>query len=601
MKVPGATSFDDLKTTYDHTRNPAYVIHDTFQDACRDLGLLQDDQEWISCMRTSATFASAFQMRHLFVSLLLFNSISNPLDLWHAFKQAMSDDFLYQARLTNRERTYDEAIFHQALRSIRLSLQSHGSDLIDFQLPIPPEVMPGEGNVLIHEERSKYDLALQAQIRDANVLLFNEQQRIAYNMIMDSVKNVKAFNDQLQEGRNAIYPNVPNCYFIDGLGGAGKTFLYNTVLSSIRADNEIALAVASSGIAALLLEGGRTAHSQLKIPVNGINELSTCNIKKQSNEEELIKLAQIITWDEAPMQHKFTFEAVDRTLRDLTQVDKPFGGKVMIMGGDFRQVLFVIPRASRAQIVHASLNRSYIWDHVQGITLHQNMRVEQMLRNGNVTSAHAQQEFSNWLKKIGEGTEPVHPQHGANAIHIPPDMCIGCMPQDTIALLIERIYGRVNDIPNSEDRTKYIMERAILTPLNEDVDAINKEISTTFVKNFDGSSITTRKYFSADTILEHDRNSMYPTEYLNKLNLSGIPPHCLELFVGCPIMLLKNMAGGLANGTRLTITRLMSRLIEAKVTTGPSKDQIVLIPRLNHTPSNPEKMPFTLQRRQFPV
>ena len=66
-------------------------------------------------------------------------------------------------------------------------------------------------------------------------------------------------------------------------------------------------------------------------------------------------------------------------------------------------------------------------------------------------------------------------------------------------------------------------------------------------------------------------------------------------------MLLKNMAGGLANGTRLIVTRIMAHLIEAKVTTGPSKDQIVLIPRLNHTQSNPEKMPFTLQRRQFPV
>jgi len=94
---------------------------------------------------------------------------------------------------------------------------------------------------------------------------------------------------------------------------------------------------------------------------------------------------------------------------------------------------------------------------------------------------------------------------------------------------------------------------------------------------------------------------MYPTEYLNKLNLSGIPPHSLDLFVGCPIILLKNMTGGLANGTRLIITRLMARLIEAKVTTGPSKNQIVLIPRINHTPANPDKMPFTLQRRQFPV
>ena len=50
MKVPGPTSFDDLKKTYDPSRNPAHIIHDTFQDACRDLGLLQDDQEWITCM-----------------------------------------------------------------------------------------------------------------------------------------------------------------------------------------------------------------------------------------------------------------------------------------------------------------------------------------------------------------------------------------------------------------------------------------------------------------------------------------------------------------------------------------------------------------------
>jgi len=104
MKIPGPTSFDDLKKTYDPSRNSAHVIHETFQDACQDFGLLQDDQEWTSCMQSSETFASAYQMRHLFVSLLLFNSISNPLELWNTFKQDMSDDFLYQARLTNRER-----------------------------------------------------------------------------------------------------------------------------------------------------------------------------------------------------------------------------------------------------------------------------------------------------------------------------------------------------------------------------------------------------------------------------------------------------------------------------------------------------------------
>ena len=149
------------------------------------------------------------------------------------------------------------------------------------------------------------------------------------------------------------------------------------MLATVRAEDGIAIAVASSGIAALLLEGGRTAHSRLKIPVNGISELSTCNMTKQSNEAEFIQVADIIIWDEAPMQHKHTFEAVDRTFQDLTGIDKPFGGKVVIMGGDFRQVLPVIPRAGRTQVVEASLNRSFLWSrHVCVLTLHQNMRVQ---------------------------------------------------------------------------------------------------------------------------------------------------------------------------------------------------------------------------------
>ena len=95
--------------------------------------------------------------------------------------------------------------------------------------------------------------------------------------------------------------------------------------------------------------------------------------------------------------------------------------------------------------------------------------------------------------------------------------------------------------------------------------------------------------------------SLYPLEYLQSLNISGIPPHCLNLFVGCPIMLLKNLSGTLANGTRLIITRLKSQVIEAKITTGPYKDEMVFIPRIDMIPSNVEKMPFTLKRRQFPI
>ncbi len=100
------------------------------------------------------------------------------------------------------------------------------------------------------------------------------------------------------------------------------------------------LVVASSGIASLLLLGGRTAHSRFKIPIDLHNE-STCNITQQMKVAELVRKADLIIWDEAPMMHRQAFEIVGHTLHDLMQLDdaqatdKIFGGKTVVLGGDF--------------------------------------------------------------------------------------------------------------------------------------------------------------------------------------------------------------------------------------------------------------------------
>ena len=157
-------------------------------------------------------------------------------------------------------------------------------------------------------------------------------------------------------------------------GGTGKTFLYNVLLSTVRSSGDIAVAVALSGIAALLITGSRTAHSRFKIPLK-LNESLTCNISQNSKEARLIILAKLFIWDEAPMIHKFAFEALDQTFRDITQVDKPFGGKVFVFGGDFRQLLPIIPRALRAEVVSSSLSRSSLWRHMKVMKLSINMRL----------------------------------------------------------------------------------------------------------------------------------------------------------------------------------------------------------------------------------
>jgi hypothetical protein len=86
LKVPGATSFEDLRTTFDVNREPQTVVHASFKEACQARGLLQDDTEYISCMQEATTFASPLQLRSLFVTILIYNSITDPLALWNTFK-----------------------------------------------------------------------------------------------------------------------------------------------------------------------------------------------------------------------------------------------------------------------------------------------------------------------------------------------------------------------------------------------------------------------------------------------------------------------------------------------------------------------------------
>jgi len=72
--------------------------------------------------------------------------------------------------------------------------------------------------------------------------------------------------------------------------------------------------VASSGIAALLLNGGRTTHSRFKIPMQGLDSMSTCYISRDSELAALLQGAALIVWDEAVMMHRHVFEAVNRSL-----------------------------------------------------------------------------------------------------------------------------------------------------------------------------------------------------------------------------------------------------------------------------------------------
>ncbi|GKC24597.1 ATP-dependent DNA helicase PIF1-like protein, partial [Tanacetum coccineum] len=130
-----------------------------------------------------------------------------------------------------------------------------------------------------------------------------------------------------------------------------------------------------------------------------VDETSHCSISAQNDLGALLKRCKLIIWDEAPMANKLCFEALDHSLRDILRKNRydtcpqPFGNMTMVFGSGFRQVLLVIPKGSRQDIVTASLKQPYLWDHCNVL----NMRLTVGARPKDVTKI---QEFAEWILKV---------------------------------------------------------------------------------------------------------------------------------------------------------------------------------------------------------
>ncbi|XP_034601220.1 uncharacterized protein [Setaria viridis] len=281
-----------------------------------------------------------------------------------------------------------------------------------------------------------------------------------------------------------------------------------------------------------IMPGGRTAHSRFKIPLTLEDGGCCCSFTKQSGTAKLLQQASLIIWDEASMAKRQAMEALDNSLRDIMgQQDLPFGGKTVVFGGDFRQVLPVVRKGSRAQIVDASLRRSYLWESMHHLKLVRNMR------------AQSDPWFAEYLLRIGGGTEEVN---GDGDVCLPDDISIpysGDSEKD-LDRLIECIFPNLNANMTNKD---YITSRAILSTHNDWVDNINMKM----IGMFQGGKMV---YHSFDSAID-DPHNYYPSEFLNTLTPNGLPPHLLKLKIGCPVILLRNIdpANGLCNGTRLVV------------------------------------------------
>ena len=429
--------------------------------------------------------------------LLLFCEVTDPHARWMANRELLSDDILYrQKRLLmydNLHLTKEQKQNHALFEIEQIFIKS-GRSLKEFDGIKYQNVSTIRENInqLLQEELDFDRLELVAEHKK----LLNElivQQRKIYDAV---IQDVACNNDGL--------------YFVYGHGGTGKTYLWKTLIAYLRSQGKIVLAVASFGIAALLLLGGRTAHSRFQIPIIVIEE-STYGIKQGTHAAELMTKVSLIIWDEALMAHRNCFEAVDHSLRDLLRftdinsADKTFGGKAIVLGGDFRQILPIIAKGHREDIVDASVNRSYLWNFCKVFVLTQNMRLLQP----NVDSNN----FVEWILKLRNG-ELGEVDSQSNTV-IPSDLLID-VGDDPIQSIVIKTYPNLHS--NYADG-KYLEKRSILALTNDVVNEINNYIIDLLASNEE-------TYLSVDSICKASRyiqneDVLYPFEFLNSLKLPG--------------------------------------------------------------------------------
>ncbi|KAG3184323.1 hypothetical protein PC128_g13777 [Phytophthora cactorum] len=405
-------------------------------------------------------------------------------------------------------------------------------------------------NNFIRREMEGYNHDVLQETVDQEHLL-NDEQRSVYSTIINAVDNPTPGN---------------TLFFVDGPGGTGKSTLLKHILATVRLSGKFALAVASSGIASLLLMGGRMAHSTFKIPLK-LNDTSTCSNFKQSHLKGLIQKASLVIWDEARMTHRYAFEAVDRSLRDLMDNDdEPFEGKVLVLSGDFRRILPVVVRGAPAQTIDACLKSSTLWPKFQQLHLRDNMRVMSAQNESTVTELP---EFSEFLLQVGEGKHKINPALGPGCIKIPKNMLIE-NPVEELSDDDVRGYQQP-EIANDE----YFANLTILTTTNAVVQRINEAVA----QRLEGVS---QEYLSTDSVEEDEEVNFFEQEVLHTVNINGIPPYKLTLKKGAPIMMMRNLNPdlGLCNGTRLRIVELKPHVIHATIMTGERQGQYELIPRI---------------------
>ena len=573
--------------------------HDTFKEACTARGLLQDDGEWRSAMREARRTAMPRQLRALFLHIICYCGPENIGDLFDEFYMDMGEDF---ARVLTEKglQDTDANIYCCVLIALRGALDPVAMKEVLQQLP----------------DKSDREWMILHILGERE----NETLSHVYQYDQDSCSNTfQTFHKACNKAQKGIVDEVilqtmsneQTLLFVDAPGGCGKTFTFNCLINYYHSQGMAVLVVATTGIAALQLQGGKTVHSSLKIPINttGVEQGDMqLPITADSQLGQLIinDLCAVI-WDEAPMIHKDIFESVNRCFQFLRRNDNPFGGVSIILGGDFRQCLPIVQHGSREDQVAASIRSDPVFRSFAHAQLHENMRVADILDKDPERGAELLL-WSSTLLKIGNGKYLVSEDDPTDdADDDMPNEFLTNVPDiiqvktiktsNDIDDMIHMAFGDMSTFDTTIDPMEAYQTRlntSILCPKHVSVDYINARC----LQKMAGESIVCH---SIDEYVNGSDAMVVPLEQLNGKTPSGSPPARLELKKGAVVVMLRNMADGLMNGSRLEVLGMKGPYcLHCRVLTGTTAGREVYLPRFKFVHEGVDQ-PLKWSRRQFPV
>eukprot|EP00808_Paulinella_micropora_P007153 g50054.t1 len=522
LHQPGLASFEELRTFESQ-------VYPTFRAACHARGLVYDDSEWDIFLEEAAETETAHTLRRLFATIIVQNADMDASTLWARQADLLSENFTYARRdpITQAIPEANHEDHQRALRAIRDILDEYSwpwhstglpqmplEELLSPQNPQTPKVI---------REALAYDVREQAAIVERNLGRMNDDQLAIFHEINDAVfQYEQAFLSSNSNAGGSIAslrvqharaPRQSNVFCILAMAGTGKALLAETLLAAARARRHIVLATASSGIAAIMLPGGSTAHRTFGLPVP-IRENAVSSITMRSDRARLLALTSLIIWDEVVMMQHHGLSCLHRLLCEIVGLDPelapPMAGVPVLLQGDLRQILPVIVRGTESEMIQSCIVNWQLWGqvHVRTLRINERVRQRQVQYGADSDQAHAEESYANFLESLGNGTlpDPRIPETPNDLVELPAPTALA--PGSTDLDLINSVYGSLSSPDILE--ANFLSERIIMTPRND----VCREINDYIIGNipaFEGHILTSN---AVDMVSDAVDANLFPPEIL---------------------------------------------------------------------------------------